>query len=93
MKGPKRITVIDKIRIEKKKIPGPSHYKNLDKKRKIENGIFDKTKGLTFLSEVEHLAKNQPGPTKYENLVLKYKDRRPAWGFNKPKKREHWKPK
>jgi len=62
-------------------------------KRKIENGKFDKTKGLTFLSEAEFLGKTLPAPNKYVDkkaLVLK---RNPSWKFSKPKKREHWKPK
>jgi hypothetical protein len=94
MKGPKRITVIDKIREEKKSIPAPNRYKNLDSQRKkIPNGKFDKTKDLCFLSEVQYLGKNQPGPTKYTNLKLSVLARFPAWKWPVPKKLESWKPK
>ena len=93
MKGPKRITIIDKIRVEKKPIPGPSHYKNLNIKQKIQNGKFNKTTGLSFLSEVEFLGKTQPGPTKYENKKAVVLERKPAWKFPNPKQKTHWKPK
>jgi hypothetical protein len=92
-KGPSRVTIIDKLMKEKKLIPAPNSYKNLDRKEKIENGKFDKAKGINFLSEVEFLSKTQPGPNKYENKKALVLSRRPAWKFSNPKKKEHWKPK
>ena len=68
IKGTKRITFTDEIRINKRKIPAPNSYKNLDSQRKkIPNGKFEKTTGIHFLSEFQFLGKTQPGPTKYEN--------------------------
>eukprot|EP00344_Euplotes_crassus_P004553 CAMPEP_0197004466 /NCGR_PEP_ID=MMETSP1380-20130617/23050_1 /TAXON_ID=5936 /ORGANISM="Euplotes crassus, Strain CT5" /LENGTH=179 /DNA_ID=CAMNT_0042423257 /DNA_START=358 /DNA_END=898 /DNA_ORIENTATION=- len=94
IKGTKRITFTDEIKKEKKKIPGPNKYKNLDKLRKrIPNGKFDQTKGVNFLSECEFLSKSQPGPTKYENQKVKVlSGTLPGSGviLNKLK---HWKPK
>ena len=88
MKGPKRITVIEKIRSEKKLIPAPNHYKNLEKHKKIVNGKFDKTTGLSFLSEVEFLAKTQPGPNQYQPNMNVFKTRSSAWKIVNPKTKE-----
>lgn len=86
MKGPNRVTFTDRITSQKKFIPGPNKYKNLDcQRKKIPNGKFEQTKDLCFLSEVQYLAKNQPGPTKYENKKLTVLARKPAWKWSNPK--------
>ena len=88
MKGPKRITIIDKIKSEKRLIPAPNHYKNLHRPKKVVNGKFDKTTGLSFLSEVEFLAKTQPGPTQYQPNLNATLNRSSAWKIYNPKIKE-----
>ena len=63
----KKVTSTEQIILEKKKIPGPSHYKNTETKHKIY-GHYGRTEPKCTITETTiFVKKGIPAPTLYES--------------------------
>lgn len=64
----KRVTLADEMFIEKKRIPGPPHYKELDKLKPKVHGFYGNTESKCSMSGSVAFEKNFiPGPNAYES--------------------------
>lgn len=84
LKGSKRKTIIDQIYIDKKKIPGPSDYKEMMKK-KIMGGAMTRTSGLSFMSDTEFRAVTSPSAAEYSIEEKQVKKRVTGYKIVRPK--------
>ena len=64
----KRITLADQMFIDKKMIPGPPHYKELDKQKPKVHGFYANTESkCSMSSSIAFEKKFIPGPNAYES--------------------------
>ena len=62
-----KFNYLDELEKQKKKIPGPSHYKNTEMYSRPKSGKMDKKERLTYSDQVgfQSQKENIPGPGTY----------------------------
>ena len=65
----KRITLADQMFIDKKRIPGPPHYKNLDKlkPKNLGGSAWNEEPKCSLTGSIAFEKKHIPGPSVYES--------------------------